>query len=318
MQMKRSAWAPAHISALFSLHTGREMGDTGSIGAGFCLAGGVTADVDVEIGPGRKTFRINGEMAHLPVTETAVSILESRAEKRLSGTFDIHTPYPASQGFGISAAGTLATSLAVSDLLSLPDEEGWLAAHSAEIVNRTGLGDVVAEINGGGILRIKAGLPAHGGEVARFRLLNRGSEAGIIAVVMGGKLRTDSVLGDPALMEKISVYGRDAVDSLSRLLEKSSGSMEAVDFSRVVREFALKTGLVSPQLRKAFEVLDRCNMGEKYPFSMVMLGNALFFLPPLDAVNEALDEIKTTLSPIAPDALYITDKVGNTGAHLID
>ncbi len=317
--MKTRAWAPAHISAFFSPHIGRDAESTGSTGAGLCLEGGVVAELDVEYGEGKKSFRINGEERDLPVTATAVSILEKKSGKSIHGSFDIKTDYPGSQGFGMSAAGTLAVSIALSHLLNLPEKEGEIAAHRAELMNRTGLGDVVAETEGGAVLRKKPGLPP-AGETMSFRIINGGVDAGVIVAVIGEKIPTNSVLSNSTMMRKIVSAGEGAVKELqAHMYKKGNGPyVSARDFSSISRIFAAETGLITPEIRRALEVLDAAGLGERYPFSMVMLGNAIFFLPPSNRKEAALADIKEALFPIYPSALYYVDDISKKGAHFLD
>ncbi len=295
------------------------MQSSGSIGAGFCLEKGAVAELDVEYGKGKKSFGINGEEKDLRVTATAVSILEKKSGKSIHGSFDIKTDYPDSQGFGMSAAGTLAVSIALSHLLSLPEKEGEVAAHSAELTNRTGLGDVVAEIEGGAVLRKAPGLPP-AGETLSFRIVNGGVNAGVIVAVIGEKIPTSSILGNAAHMRKIRLVGEEAVKELMVRMSEKGGqlSVSAMDFSRISREFAAETGLITPEVRRALETLDAAGLGEKYPFSMVMLGNAIFFLPPLNRGETALADIKEVFSPIYPSTCYYMDGISKKGAYLLD
>ena len=82
--MKGCAWAPAHISTFFSPNIIDTVQSSGSIGAGFCLKKGAVAELDVEYGTGRKSFKINGKEMDLPVTATAVSLLEKKVWKKHS------------------------------------------------------------------------------------------------------------------------------------------------------------------------------------------------------------------------------------------
>ncbi len=314
--MRRRAWAPAHISAFFSPHIADSAGATGSIGAGFCLERGVTAEVDIRPGGGEKSFFFNGAEQRLSVTESAVNILERAAGQELNGRFDLLSPYPDSQGFGISAAGTLAVSIAVSDLLSLPIESAWLAAHTAEVSGKTGLGDVVAGIKGGAVLRLEPGLPREGGRATSFRILNDGEDVEVVVAVLGEKLRTSSVLSSEASLSRVSLYGRSALERL--LAEIEGSSVSAGIFAEISREFSRRSGILTPEISAAFDMLEDGGIADKYPFSMVMLGNSIFFLPPRGIASLALEEIKGILSPAYPSAGYHLNRVGEAGAHLLE
>lgn len=317
--MKAYARAPAHISAFFSPRVRKDVESTGSIGAGICLERGVMAEIDIEPGEGKKVFRLNGVERELTVTAMAVSILEERAKKRVHGSFDIMTDFPDSQGFGISAAGTLAVSIALSHLLSLSEKDALVAAHRAEVMNRTGLGDVVAEFEGGAVLREGAGLPP-AGETARFRILSNDEDAGVIVALIGKKIETHSVLSNPAAIERIKVAGEKAVEEFAACVHRDEKEyyISASEFLRISRRFAYEAAVITPELTEAFEAIDATGIGKRYPSSMVMLGNALFFLVPSSQKEDALREIKAVLSSLYPSARYYVDEISKKGAYLID
>jgi len=317
--MKAYAGAPAHISAFFSPRIQEDVDSTGSIGAGICLKRGAVAEIDIESGEGRKVFRLNGVERELAVTAMAVSILEERAKKSVHGSFNIKTDFPDSQGFGISAAGTLAVSLALSHLLSLSKRDALVAAHRAEVMNRTGLGDVIAEFEGGAVLRERGGLPP-AGETARFRIVSNDEEAGLIVALIGEKIETRSVLNNSAAIERIKVAGEKAVEEFHTRIhrEKKEYYISASEFLRISRRFASEAAVITPELSRAIEAIESIGLGKRYPSSMVMLGNALFFLPPSSHMEEALLEIKKALSPVYPSAHYYVDEISKQGAYLID
>ncbi|MGC9105820.1 MAG: GHMP kinase [Thermoprotei archaeon] len=55
-------------------------------------------------------------------------------------------------GYGLSGAVSLAYALAAAELYGLPEEVALDAAHEAEVINGTGLGDVASEYFGGGLI----------------------------------------------------------------------------------------------------------------------------------------------------------------------
>jgi pantoate kinase len=77
---------------------------------------------------------------------------------------EIKVEVPIAAGFGTSAAGTLATCLALSDAADLPTTLNELGriTHVAEVLNQTGLGTASALICGGFVLVSEPGAPGIG------------------------------------------------------------------------------------------------------------------------------------------------------------
>ena len=125
-------------------------------------------------------------------------------------------------------------------------------AHEAEIVHRTGLGDVAACQDGGWDCRITPGIP---GEIRRVFDI----DTPLCAVVFG-PLSSPLVLGSPEAMERVirAFPGRCPED--------------AKDFFRLSREFSEKSGLITPQVRSALSLCDAHGV----PATMTMLGNGVF------------------------------------------
>lgn len=161
---------------------------------------------------------------------------------------------PIGAGFGLSAAALLSSAVAANAhfSLSLLPEECTLFAHEAEIVHRTGLGDVAACQDGGWDCRRSPGIP---GEISRIFDL----DTPIHAVVFG-PLPSPLVLGSPEAMKRVigAFPGRCPEDTQ--------------DFFRLSREFSEKSGLITPQVRSALSLCD----AEGVPATMTMLGNGVF------------------------------------------
>jgi pantoate kinase len=77
---------------------------------------------------------------------------------------EIKVKVPIAAGFGTSAAGTLATCLALSDAADLPTTLNELGriTHVAEVLNQTGLGTASALLCGGFVLVSEPGAPGIG------------------------------------------------------------------------------------------------------------------------------------------------------------
>ena len=109
---------------------------------------------------------------------------------------------PIGAGFGISAACALGTALGIAKILELNITFNKAAsmAHLAEIEMQSGLGDVVAEVNGGITLRLKEGAP--GVALTDKMLLNiLMKDLYVICKSLGG-IETSEIIGDPNHKEK--------------------------------------------------------------------------------------------------------------------
>jgi len=157
--MKGIAFAPGHVSAFFEpIYSGSDLDRSGSRGAGIALSLGAISQVTVEPAPQSTiAVQINGKPSDAPVTKMALSYL--LGDTPFAITVNTMLDLPVSQGFGMSAAGALSSTIALADLLNLPRENAVKAAHYAEILSHTGLGDVIASDFGGIEIRQQAGLP---------------------------------------------------------------------------------------------------------------------------------------------------------------
>lgn len=254
--MKTAAFCPGHITGFFEICEHREPLCSGSRGAGICTTLGATSTVTSRKGKGSMKVSINGEKNEAPVTKQALArlILGRDIDLRVDTKLDL----PLGQGFGMSAAGVLSATLATAEILDAPLQTALEAAHEAEILHRTGLGDVAAISKGGVTFRRTEGLPPYG-RIDRIR-----ANAELVLGVIGPPISTPAVLSDPDARERINRIGKECVESLGN-------SPSLANLFRLSREFAMRTGLVTKQVEKALAEIE--DLG---PASMVMLGNSIF------------------------------------------
>lgn len=254
--MKTAAFCPGHITGFFEICEHREPLRSGSRGAGICTTLGATSTVTSRKGKGSMKVSINGEKNEAPVTKQALArlILGRDIDLRVDTKLDL----PLGQGFGMSAAGVLSATLATAEILDAPLQTALEAAHEAEILHRTGLGDVAAISKGGVTFRRTEGLPPYG-RIDRIR-----ANAELVLGVIGPPISTPAVLSDPDARERINRIGKECVESLGN-------SPSLANLFRLSREFAMRTGLVTKQVEKALAEIE--DLG---PASMVMLGNSIF------------------------------------------
>ncbi|NOY11714.1 MAG: GHMP kinase [Archaeoglobi archaeon] len=248
----------ASITAIFSTKIDRDPKKAGSYGVGFTVDMGVEARASE-----REGVFLNGERVSFPTVE---HVLE-----RLGGTgVDLRTRLPVSCGFGVSGASALATAVEISlqKGLNLPFFRLADIAHEAEVVNRTGLGDVVTQSFGGIVARVRPGSPSKS-RVERFL-----SRAEVDFLVLG-QMSTKEVLGDEVKRRSINQAGKKR---LKEFLKKPSLENLFVQ----AKKFSLESGLADDEIVDVIEAVEsRGGLA-----SMVMLGRSVFALNGKGAFEE--------------------------------
>ncbi len=254
--MVRSALAfcPGHISGYFSRITGESFSLTGSVGSGIVIDEGVRVEAREVQSPfvrvrnvdrtGAVTAELNGSAPLEYVMQRLGVCAGIVTECRL----------PIGAGFGLSAAALLAAITALNSLfeLGLSGHDVAGIAHEAEILHRTGLGDVAACQDGGLACRCGPGIDA---EIIRLKDIDE-----LLYAVSFGPLETPAVLDSSTNMERIaSAYPGRCPDSLA-------------DFFRLSRDFANRCGLISGEVAAVLRACDE----HAVPASMTMLGNGVF------------------------------------------
>lgn len=269
--MRAKAFCPGHITGLFQVCQHEDVMTCGSRGAGLSISLGVISDVEVSDGTGKIDIWLNGLKADAPVTERAVrNILGDRPyDVRVRNELQL----PVAQGFGTSAAGSLSAAWALAHLLRLPEKDAYAAAHSAEIVNRTGMGDVSGIMRSGIELRKKPGLPPIG-HVDRMI-----GHMDMVLAVVGPSIPTAEMLSKKEVNEKINSTGSRCVDELMK-----EPTLE--NFFRLSNEFMEGSGLATPEIRRAVWEVKKWGWA-----SQAMIGNSVFATgPDLDLLTETLSQ----------------------------
>lgn len=264
--MKVTAFCPGHITGFFLPCEHEDPMLTGSRGAGLCVNRGVTTTVTSRPGSGRIEMFVNGKSGEAEVSRTAAAMM--LGSESIDITVESFLDLPGSAGFGMSAAGALSTTFALAEILELPEEDAFAAAHLAELRHRTGLGDVAALSRGGMTFRRREGLPPHG-QIDRLEY-----HGGIVAAVVGGNMRTADVLGDPERRRMIEEAGR-------RCCRELSMDPTARTFFRLSREFTDLSGIAGERVLEALRAVEGHGTA-----SMIMLGNSVFACGDLDAIQE--------------------------------
>jgi len=269
--MMAKAFCPGHITGLFQVCQHEDVMTCGSRGGGLSISLGVMSEVEVSDGTGKIDIWLNGLKADAPVTEGAVrNILGDRPyDVKVRNELQL----PVAQGFGTSAAGSISAAWALAHLLGLPEKEAYAAAHSAEIVNRTGMGDVSGIMRGGIELRRKPGLPPTG-HVDRMN-----GHMDLVLAVVGPSIPTAEMLSRKEVMEKLNSIGSRGGDALMK-----EPTLE--NFFRLSNEFMESSGLATPEVRRAVWEAKKWGWA-----SQAMIGNSVFATgPDLELLMETLSQ----------------------------
>jgi len=273
--MRKAAFCPGHITGFFEICRSDKLLSTGSRGAGFCLTLGATSVVNTT-DSARQSIQvfINGRKSDAGVTKHALRYLAEQERLRISVSTALDLPV--SQGFGMSAAGSLSASLALADILGKSRQKAFEAAHIAEVERGGGLGDVSALHRGGVTVRKKAGLPPIG------KVLRIGGEPEVVLCVVGRRMLTKSVLTNPAKARAINATGSRKVDellmrpSIYRLMELSA-------------QFTQESGLASRRILDVMSAASKLGMA-----SMSMLGSSVFAVGDTAGLSRVLSDFGDT------------------------
>ena len=216
---------PHHVSGFWIPVITNDPLSSGSLGAGLVLSRRLEAQVGIGEPPNDAVSRRVAEISGLgePV---AMRIDEG---------------YPLGQGFGASAARALAQAIAIEctmgrgSLLKAAER-----AHRAELVEGTGLGDVIAEFYGGAlVVRLRPGPPGHG-VVDCYPVSKR---IRIVALSLGAMSTREM---HEKYLSRIMVCGRD---SYRRFLDEPTLSRFVAEAQR----FSLCVGFMDRELKERVE-----------------------------------------------------------------
>ncbi|MCK4937366.1 MAG: GHMP kinase [Methanosarcinales archaeon] len=257
--MMGSAFAPAHITGFFSVMPDSEPLRAGSLGCGLCLEAGIRAEIDTNSSVSAIT--LNGEHTDFPTVEYVLNGLlgTDRPLFSLKLTSDVRPGF----GFGLSGAAALAAGFAVAQVYGAGMSKRDVAAlaHCAEVVNRTGMGDVAGQCAGGLVMRNAPGAP----DVGVTQQIP--AEPCEISWLCFGEISTASILDEERNMQRVNEMGLKAL----KLLQKRPG---LEPFMSLSRQFAVETGLISSRALDAVEAVE----AQGGMASMAMLGDTVFAL----------------------------------------
>ena len=265
-----AAFAPSHVTGIFAPDlTPRDPRARGSVGAGLVLNVGVTAVARFRPGPRPRVVVRADATRELPISFEVARRLAAGYKGTL--TVDLTHVLPIGQGFGSSAAGALATGLAITRLWHRPRSAAVETAHLADLFLGGGLGGVAAILGGGLELRTRAGVPPWG------RILHAPFPYPVFVSVVGGAIPSAKLLGDPRFLARVRAA---AEGGLARL----AGRAEPRRFLDAAEEFTDELGLASPSLVRTIRAL-RSRGGRT---AQAMFGHSIFVVPRNPAARRAV------------------------------
>jgi len=250
---RAEAFCPAGISSFFEIcdtdATGRRLTNLeriGSRGGGFRIGRGVRARVSVSHSDkSRIDVRINSRRSDANTTRTALTRLLELSSSKYDVRVEVTTQVPIAAGFGTSAAGTLASCLALADLTKIPvtlNELGRIT-HVAEVLNKTGLGTTSALLHGGFGLVVEPGAPG----IGRVDRLLFPKDHSIICIYFAPILTSDA-LRQGSVADHVNPPGRKALAAIKERPELST-------FLSAARRFSQAAGFSTSETREAIDVL---------------------------------------------------------------
>ncbi len=179
---------------------------------------------------------------------------------------------PVGQGFGMSAAGALATGLAVGALSGRPRAHAVQVAHLADLFGGGGLGGVAAILGGGLEVRTRAGVPPFG------HVVHRPFRPALLVGVVGRPIPSPSVLRDPAAVQRVTRAARG--------WEELGRHPSPERLFRLSERFTDLAGLASPAVTRTVTALRHRGASA----CQAMFGQSFFALPRSAAARAACIE----------------------------
>jgi pantoate kinase len=184
---------------------------------------------------------VSEQTPHLEISTDVARRLAGRS----GGTIvvELRHAFPIGQGFGMSAAGAIATALAVARLVGASRERAVTTAHLADLFGGGGLGGVAAILGGGFEIRVTPGIPPFG------RTVRRRVPDPVLVGIVGKPLPSSEVLQSNRALARI----RRAADRFDDL--RKSPTLDR--FWDLSERFTDSAGLAPRELRDVLRALRR-------------------------------------------------------------
>lgn len=297
--MKGIAFSPAHITGFFKAELDQTARPEvqGSLGAGFSIRQGVTTTVEVQDSEfSDHTITISG---YQPDNTQVSEFVISEFLKNIQGSYFLKIHHdikvPVGYGLGCSAAVALSLVYALNSAFrtNYTKEQLGMMAHNAEVMCRTGLGDVLASYHGGFEIRIKGGAPGIG------QIKKISSESYCAIMICFSPISTKQFLKDR--LASINGLGGKMVDKLVQ-------SKNIDQFHDYSIEFANYVDIITPKMRSVID--DLKNNGIRC--GVALFGETIFTL-----VKPEMEEKVVSILEKYPDGIIIKSKIDQVGARLV-
>ncbi len=281
----------AHITLLFTIDDSSEDPvHQGSRGAGICLKDGVEAIAKGEKGSGEIIVRFkDGEYDSRMYEDVLSELVEEIPEiGDFDWELDIIMSLPTSQGFGMSASGAVASSMAIQRAIGIPHEEcvrrSFLVAHIVERKRSSGLGDTTALSSGGVERRIAAGSPFSGSLLDNGPGVSQGWSVEIPILISWKEKtgrHTSSYIDNEEWRRKICLAGEHAMERIGK------GEWKEHRWSELIEEslrFSSDSGLEKDASRSEIiesvkKAIDSSELSKSLSAMLCMLGESVVIVP---------------------------------------
>jgi pantoate kinase len=257
---RASAFAPGHVTGIFTPDlAAHDPRGRGSRGAGIVLEIGVTAKATWDPNGSTRVDVRADVPGPLPISRDVARRLVADRPGRV--TVRLIHQLPVSQGFGMSAAGAVATGLALSRLFQTSRQKAIEVAHLAELFGGGGLGGVAAILGGGLEIRLRAGVPPFG------RVVHRNFPRPVIVGLVGGPIPSPRILRDARVLARIA--------RAASAFESSWPRLTSTQFLDASEQFTDAAALTTPPLARTLHAL-RAHGGWA---AQAMFGRSFFLVP---------------------------------------
>ena len=281
----------AHITLLFTIDDSSEdLVCQGSRGAGICLKDGVEVIAKGDNGSGEIIVRFkDGEYDSRMYQDVLSELVEEIPEiGNFDWELDIIMSLPTSQGFGMSASGAVASSMAIQRAIGIPHEEcvrrSFLVAHIVERKRSSGLGDTTALSSGGVERRIAAGSPFSGSLLDNGPGVSQGWSIEIPILISWKEKtgrHTSSYIDNEDWRRKICLAGEHAMERIGK------GEWKEHRWSELIEEslrFSSDSGLEKDASRSEIiesvkKAIDGSEFSESLSAMLCMLGESVVIVP---------------------------------------
>lgn len=297
--MRGSAFSPAHITGFFKaeLDENTQPELQGSLGAGFSIEKGVTTTVEVEDSD-FTDFKIKVTGYQPDNTQVSEYVLKEFLQN-VEGSYFVNVHHeikiPVGYGLGCSAAVALSLAYALNEAFGTRYSKERLGrmAHNAEVMCRTGLGDVLASYHGGFEIRVKGGAPGIG-EIKKIP-----TETYTAIMICFSPISTKQFLKER--LASINGLGGKMVDSLVQ----TRNIDQFHDFSV---EFANYVNIITPKMKVVID--DLASYGIKC--GVALFGETIFTLVPKDLEDKVIEILEKY-----QDGIIIKSKIDDMGARSV-